>query len=45
MEVIKSGSVVAWQHVNLQGEYDFSEEILKNSIKFQLPELLELQIA
>ena len=45
LEVIKSGSVVAWQHVNLQGEYDFSEEILKNSIKFQLPELLELQIA
>ena len=44
LEVIKSGSVVAWQHVNLQGEYDFSDEILKNSIKFQLPELLELQI-
>jgi TnpA family transposase len=45
LEAIKSGSVVAWQHVNLQGEYDFSEEILKNSIKFQLPELMELKIA
>jgi len=44
LEAIKSGSVVAWQHVNLQGEYDFSDEILKNSIKFQLPELMELKI-
>lgn len=44
LNAIKSGSVVAWQHVNLQGEYDFSEEILKNSIKFRLPELMELQI-
>jgi len=24
VKVIKSGSVVAWQHVNLQGEYNFS---------------------
>lgn len=44
LNAIKSGSVVAWQHVNLQGEYDFSEETLKNSIKFKLPELMELQI-
>ncbi len=42
---IQSGSVVAWQHINLQGEYDFSEEVLKNSIQFKLPELLELQVA
>ena len=44
LNAIKSGSVVAWQHVNLQGEYDFSEETLKNSIKFKLPELMELKI-
>jgi len=42
--IIKSGSVVAWQHINLQGEYDFSEENLKNPIEFQLPELLDLQV-
>ncbi|MCK5229238.1 MAG: Tn3 family transposase, partial [Desulfobulbaceae bacterium] len=45
LHTIKSGSVVAWQHINLQGEYDFSEEILKNSMEFRLPELLELQVA
>jgi len=44
IEVIKSGSVIVWQHINLQGEYDFSEEILKDSIEFRLPELLELQV-
>ena len=33
-----------WQHINLQGEYDFSEENLKNPIEFQLPELLDLQV-
>jgi hypothetical protein len=36
--------VITWQHINLQGEYDFSEENLKNPIEFQLPELLDLQV-
>lgn len=44
IQTIKNGSIVAWQHINLQGEYDFSEEILKNSIDFQLPKLLELKV-
>ncbi len=44
IHTIKNGSVVAWQHINLQGEYDFSEEVLKDSIEFKLPELLELQV-
>ncbi len=44
VDVIKNGSVIAWQHINLQGEYDFSDETLKNSIEFRLPELFELQI-
>lgn len=43
INTIKNGSVVTWQHINLQGEYDFSEENLKNPIEFQLPELLDLQ--
>ncbi|MFT5728103.1 MAG: hypothetical protein ACI8PB_002255 [Desulforhopalus sp.] len=43
-KTIKNGSVIIWQHFNLQGEYDFSEENLKNPIQFQLPELLDLQV-
>jgi len=26
LDVTKNGSIVAWQHINLQGEYDFSIE-------------------
>lgn len=44
LDVIRNGSVIAWQHINLQGEYDFSEETLKDSIEFRLPELFELQV-
>jgi len=44
INTIKNGSVVAWQHINLQGEYDFSEGVLKNSIIFRLPELLEVRV-
>ena len=41
---IRNSSVVAWGHINLQGEFDFSEEILENSIKFELPHLLEVNV-
>ena len=41
---LKNGSPVAWRHVNLHGEYDFSEEKLKNSIEFRLPELLAVRV-
>lgn len=45
INTIKNGSVITWQHINLQGEYDFSEERLENFMEFSLPELLELQVA
>ena len=44
INTIKKGSVIVWQHINFQGEYDFSEENLKDSIEFRLPELLEVEI-
>ena len=45
IKIVKGGSVVAWQHINLQGEYDFSDEVLKNSMNFSLLKLMELQVA
>jgi hypothetical protein len=45
VETIKSGSVVIWQHINLQGKYDFSEKTLKNCFEFNLPRPLDLEIA
>lgn len=44
IETIKNGSIVIWQHVNLQGEYDFSEKTLENSFEFNLQKLLDLEI-
>ena len=44
LDVIKHGSVVTWEHINLQGEFNFSEEILKNSTQFNLKELLKLKL-
>jgi hypothetical protein len=29
---VTHGSAVAWQHLNLLGEYDFSDEKLRDSI-------------
>ena len=32
IQAIKNGSVVTWQHINLHGEYDFSDEKLQDSV-------------
>jgi TnpA family transposase len=44
LKQIKNSSVVAWSHINMQGEFDFSEEKLKDSIKFSLPEIMDFKI-
>ena len=41
LNTIQSGSVVHWQHINLQGEYDFSDDFLRDKIEFRFPELLK----
>ena len=40
LKAIKEGSIVTWRHVNFYSEYDFSEEKLKDSIGFNLPEIV-----
>jgi hypothetical protein len=34
LKAIASGSVISWLHINLFGEYDFSEERLQDSLKY-----------
>jgi len=34
---ITAGSVVAWRHINLLGEYDFSDEKLRDSVGIRPP--------
>ncbi|MCD4655614.1 transposase [bacterium] len=44
-------AIICWnylylsQQVNTQGEYDFSDECLKDSVQFELDELLSLNVA
>jgi hypothetical protein len=37
LEAIASGSVVSWQHINLLGEYDFSEDKLQDTVGINPP--------
>jgi hypothetical protein len=39
LAAIASHSIVSWAHTNLLGEYDFSDEKLKDSVGIQLPKI------
>ena len=39
LDGVAHGSAVAWRHLNLLGEYDFSEEKLRDSVGIRLPKL------
>ena len=40
LESIRQGSVVSWQHLNLHGEYDFSDEKLRDTVGLDLPTIV-----
>lgn len=42
LEAIKNGSIVCWQHINLHGEYDFSDEKMQDSVGLDLPKIVGL---
>lgn len=44
IEAVKNGSVVAWRHINFLGEYDFSDEKLRDSIGLILTSIRKLRI-
>jgi hypothetical protein len=39
LDAVAHGSAVAWRHFNVLGEYDFSEEKLRDSMGIRLPKL------
>jgi hypothetical protein len=41
LQALTHGSAVSWRHINLLGEYDFSEERLKDSIGIKPPKLID----
>jgi hypothetical protein len=42
LNALTHGSAVSWQHVNLLGEYDFSEERLQDTVGIKPPKLVPL---
>lgn len=39
LEAIVNGFIITWRHLNLLGEYDFSDDKLTNSFGIRLPKL------
>ena len=39
LEAVANGSAVSWQHINLLGEYDFSDEKLQDTVGNQTPKI------
>jgi len=42
-DAIARMSPVSWQHINLQGEFDFSDEALTDALRFDLSALLTVE--
>jgi hypothetical protein len=40
LESIKHGSVVSWQHINMHGEYDFSDDKLEDTVGLDLAQIV-----
>lgn len=39
-DAVAASSPVSWQHINLHGEFDFSDDALKDSLRFDSEALL-----
>src|SRR5882672_940859 len=45
LAAVQHGSVVSWCHVNLHGEYDFSDEKMQDSVGLHMPPALVLSLS
>ena len=45
LTTIQSGSVVTWAHIHLHGEFDFSESKLKDSVGFDMSQILARKLS
>jgi TnpA family transposase len=44
LNIIKQSSMLSWQHVNLQGEYDFTRPAANTTLPFEMEKILSLKI-
>jgi hypothetical protein len=41
LDAVAHGSVISWQHINSLGEYDFSDEKLRDQVGTRPPKILQ----
>lgn len=41
---IRHSSMACWAHINMLGEYDFSDERINTITRFDFPKILELAV-
>ena len=41
---IKYSSMASWEHINMLGEYDYSDERVNNITQFHLPKIMDLKV-
>jgi hypothetical protein len=44
LSIIRNGTSMIWQHVNMHGEYDFTFDVDQEAILFNLNEILALEV-
>lgn len=44
IKTVKKGSIVTWRHFNFLGEYDFSDEKMKDSVGINISKILEFEL-
>ncbi len=44
IDTIPFSAAFAWEHINLHGEYDFGEDVLKDAMTIDLEKLLNFEI-
>ena len=44
IDTIPFSAAFAWEHINLHGEYDFGEDVLKDALTIDLEKLLSFEI-
>ena len=43
IDTIPFSAAFAWEHINLHGEYDFGEDVLKDALTIDLEKLLSVE--
>lgn len=44
LDIIKNGSIMTWQHINMLGEYDFNLLSTTNNEPFKMDSILKMRL-